>query len=75
MMTHGADHDPFYCAAIEPPMTRFEAFKKWWTEVPDCRACGGTGKPRGDLYDVMVYWKGQLVRTCHRCRGRGKQSV
>jgi len=43
-------------------------------QVPTCRACNGTGEPRGKYKNLAepVYWKGKLVWVCHSCKGAGK---
>lgn len=49
--------------------------KKWWTTVPICRECNGTGITDNPLYNIEVYWKGTLVKACIQCRGRGMEAI
>ncbi len=42
--------------------------KKWWTDVPICKECNGTGITDNP---IRVYWQGTLVDACIKCRGRG----
>lgn len=47
--------------------------KLFWTEVPLCKKCGGTGKL--EEKSVKVWWKGKLIDACPKCRGRGRQAI
>ena len=42
--------------------------------VPNCPACHGTGEPTGQWVNWAdsVWWKGQIEKVCHNCRGKGK---
>lgn len=46
--------------------------KKWWTDVPICKECKGTGESDSS---IRVYWRGVLVKACKKCRGRGVGAI